>query len=90
MSNFHRQLYKEEIYFTIKYSISVIVNYELRIGEIQNIEETHFYTVLTVADCLTDEDITTGLMDMFAKLMLKKLITKNSEKINPIWVNARF
>jgi len=49
---------------------------------------------LTVAVCLTDEDITTGLMDMFAtvyaKVLLEQLITENNEKINPIWVNASF
>ena len=50
--------------------------------------------ILTVAVCLTDEDITTGLMDMFAadfaNVLFEELITKNNEKINPIWVNASF
>jgi len=50
-----------------------------------------------VAVCLTEEDITTGLMDIFvvdlAKVyleLLEELITENNEKINPIWVNASF
>lgn len=51
-------------------------------------------TILTVAVCLTDEDITTGFMAMlstdFAKVMVKQLITKNNEIINLICVNASF
>lgn len=50
--------------------------------------------ILTVAVCLTDEDITTGFMDMlstdFAKVLVKQWITKTNEKINLICVNARF
>jgi len=52
------------------------------------------YIIHTVAVCLTDADITTGLMDMFAlecaKIVLKQIIITNSEKINLICVNASF
>lgn len=50
--------------------------------------------ILTVADCLTDDDITTGFIDIFlkvyAKVALKQLIMKNNEKINLICANASF
>lgn len=52
--------------------------------------------ILTVADCLTDEDMTTGLIDIFleeyatAVLFAKQSIIKNSEKINSICVTVSF
>lgn len=57
------------------YTVDNLFNFYTTFGEMKNIEEKlllhNILNILTVAVCLTDEDITTGLMDMFATVYAK-------------------